>query len=991
MAIVKFLNLAAFGMVALLFMTVLFGAQPSAVASESSVQLVSRAETENIAAGIYRREFFGSADGRFVAFSSESPSVIEGGTDNNNTHDAFLFDRVTNKTVLISRAVGSATTTANGSSFAGPISADGRWMMFHSSTTNVIAGLNGGHGGNIYLFDRIAGATILVSRVPGSATTRANGESYPIAISADGRWMTFYSSGTNLVSGLNDGNGLADAFLFDRDSGIVTLVSRALGDPTTTPNSVSLPSAISADGRIVLFNTSATNVVSGITDNNFQPDGFMFDRTTGVTTLLARAVGLPATANGFSHARAVSANGQWVLFESAANNVSAGLTENRVGNDVFLFDSVSGSITPVSRTYASATTTVGDSSTSKVISADGRWVLFSSLASELVDGLFEMNSATDVYLFDRITGTMTLISHAVGSETTTANAASLPLAISNDGQRVIFHSLATNLTDAIDRNETWDIFLYDRATGITTLLSQSFVAGVRAANGNSTLGGISPDGQWTLFSSFATDIASGVTDVNGIEDIFLSRVLETTYVDITADFPDPSVQDEAVDVAVSVDASNTRPADGAVTITASSGETCTDGTVPAAGPGNTALFACSMLFHSTGTRELTATFSGSSTHANGVSFTKTHAVIGLPALSISDVTLSEGVEGNVVFEFTISRSHTVNHVELRVDTVDGSGLAGSDYAAIVNHVVDFAAGGPTSATVAVNVFGDTVQEADDTFFMVISDVDGASVVDGTGSGTISNDDSISIAPASLFNAQAGASYDQSFVAANGVPVYAFAITDGSLPAGLSLSNEGLLSGTPTAAGTFGFSITATDGTAIDNGGPFTATRAYLLNVIPGADLQITKDNGRVGLLDGETTVYAIVVANAGPNAVVGATITDELPGTLINGSWMCVPALSTAACPLPAAGNGSLSAMIDLGVNQYLRFDVMADVDGSVGAFVGNTAAVMPPAGVTELDASNDSAIDQDPILPVGLFIDGFEMVPAQVLTVPAAARASTH
>lgn len=219
---------------------------------------------------------------------------------------------------------------------------------------------------------------------------------------------------------------------------------------------------------------------------------------------------------------------------------------------------------------------------------------------------------------------------------------------------------------------------------------------------------------------------------------------------------------------------------------------------------------------------------------------------------------------------------------------------------------------------------------------------------------------------------------------------------------ISDSNGVLVPNTPDIAnnGTLTYELTGIGGIAniavrvrddggIANGGENTSTaQQFTINVTPGADLELEKDNSRSGLIDGESTVYAIVVANAGPNAVVGARISDPLPNTLINGSWTCVPAASTASCPSPGANPGNLDAYIDLGVNQYLRFDVMAEVDGNVGAFVTNIASVVVPNGTTAINTSNDSATDQDPLVPIGVFSDGFETAPAQVLTVPGAEQA---
>lgn len=155
-----------------------------------------------------------------------------------------------------------------------------------------------------------------------------------------------------------------------------------------------------------------------------------------------------------------------------------------------------------------------------------------------------------------------------------------------------------------------------------------------------------------------------------------------------------------------------------------------------------------------------------------------------------------------------------------------------------------------------------------------------------------------------------------------------------------------------------------------------SAQPFALNVAPGADLQLLIDNGRTALSDGESTLYAIVVANAGPNAVVGAALSDPLPTSLIQGLWTCRPTLSTALCPQPDSNLGNLQVPIDLRVGQSLRFDVIAVVDGSVGALVSNRAQVQVPAGVTALVPGNDSATDEDVIVSVGIFADGYENAP---------------
>lgn len=161
----------------------------------------------------------------------------------------------------------------------------------------------------------------------------------------------------------------------------------------------------------------------------------------------------------------------------------------------------------------------------------------------------------------------------------------------------------------------------------------------------------------------------------------------------------------------------------------------------------------------------------------------------------------------------------------------------------------------------------------------------------------------------------------------------------------------------------------------------------VIGVSTGTDLEVAIDNHRNGVLAEETIVYAVVVANAGPNPVEAARVTTAMSASLSAVGWMCVQDQSTAICPTPDANAGALDALIDLGVGQYLRFDVMASADADVGALVSATATIATPTGVASLVAENDNASDQDSVLSVGILSDSFEGTTARPLMVPGAAE----
>ncbi|WP_425520158.1 putative Ig domain-containing protein [Xanthomonas cannabis] len=196
-----------------------------------------------------------------------------------------------------------------------------------------------------------------------------------------------------------------------------------------------------------------------------------------------------------------------------------------------------------------------------------------------------------------------------------------------------------------------------------------------------------------------------------------------------------------------------------------------------------------------------------------------------PALSIDDVSVIEGNSGTTTATFTVSLSAASGQtVTVNYATADGTANAGSDYAPR-SGTLTFAPG-VTAQGVAVTVNGDTAVEPNETFSVALSGASNATIARATGTATITNDDAaVVIGPAALPAATAGSAYSQNLSASGGTAPYSFAITAGALPAGLTLSSSGMLSGTPTASGTFNFTATATD-----SGAPTSGSRAYALTV-----------------------------------------------------------------------------------------------------------------------------------------------------------------
>ena len=265
---------------------------------------------------------------------------------------------------------------------------------------------------------------------------------------------------------------------------------------------------ISGDGRYVAFRSAAPNLVAGDTNNT--RDIFVHDHATGITERVSlRSDGTQVLTQSFTPV--ISTDGRHVAFQSPASIVP----ESGPGffRDVFVHDRATGATDRVS--VASNGAEANHHSDNPAISADGRYVAFSSLASNLVPG--DTNGRVDVFVHDRATGTTERVSVASdGAEAESSSFIPAISAISADGGHVAFTSPATNLVPG-DTNGTDDVFVHDRATGTTERVS---VASDGAeANSPSTDPAISADGAHVAFSSPASNLVPG--DTNGIDDGFV--------------------------------------------------------------------------------------------------------------------------------------------------------------------------------------------------------------------------------------------------------------------------------------------------------------------------------------------------------------------------------------------------------------------------------------------------------------------------------------
>ena len=354
---------------------------------------------------------------------------------------------------------------------------------------------------DVFVRDTFTGTTTRVS--VDSDGVQGDSDSLWPAISADGRYVVFLSTADNLVAG--DTNSFADIFVHDMVLGTTSVVSiDAAGD--FGDGDSSLP-AISADGRYIAFSSAADNLVNG--DGNGANDVFVYDTSLATLTLVSvNTYGSQGDTD--SDSIELSADGRYAVFDSTADNLSS--QDLNGDNDVFLRDLVLG--TTISLSTDQNGNHGNSPSFAPTISADGRFVAFCSGATNLVDG--DNAGFEDVFVRDTHGGTITRISVAANGDE--GNGQSCNPSISADGRYVAYASTASNLVANDGTTASTDTFVYDMFTGVTTRLS----AGSLGADGNSSSSNatISPDGSAIAFRSSASNLVAN--DINEQSDVFLT-------------------------------------------------------------------------------------------------------------------------------------------------------------------------------------------------------------------------------------------------------------------------------------------------------------------------------------------------------------------------------------------------------------------------------------------------------------------------------------
>lgn len=380
---------------------------------------------------------------------------------------------------------------------------------------------------------------------------QSNSFSLDPTLSADGRFVAFRSAASNLVS--SDSNGEDDVFVHDTRTGVTALVS--VSSSGVQGNAGSFDAFVSPEGRYVGFASEASNLVPR--DTNDVSDVFLRDLARR-TTVRVSVSSTGQEANGDCLHASTSAHGRFVAFHSRATNLVVP-DANGIVSDVFVHDLATRKTTLVS--MSSIREQGNNSSRYPKVTADGRYVVFESTASNLVP--LDTNGSSDVFVHDHWSHTTSRVS--VSSSGGQANSGSFAPSISASGRFVTFASSASNLVTP-DGNGRTDIFLHDRSNGTTSIVSVSSRG--EQSDGSSVLSFVSVNGRYVAFSGFANNLVP--LDANEGLDVFVRDLrLQTTELASVStrgiqgrfDSGSPAISTDGRFVAFTADADNLVPND----------------------------------------------------------------------------------------------------------------------------------------------------------------------------------------------------------------------------------------------------------------------------------------------------------------------------------------------------------------------------------------------------------------------------------------------
>jgi Tol biopolymer transport system component len=463
-----------------------------------------------------------SADGSVIAFAAWDGELVA--NDSNHACDVFARDLASNSVELISvRQPALPAMAADGPSAITnvSVSANGRFVAFTSLADNLVPGYANG-AAQVFVRDLVGGATTLVS-VHTNGILPGNGASMGGAISADGRYVLFTSAASDLVAG--DTNSATDVFVRDLQLGTTALVS-VNTNGTGPGNGASYAPMMSSDGRYVLFHSVAGDLAAGAFPSGATESVFWRDLQLGITRAVVDVAGAYEpnnyysacmTPDGQNVAWSFSTGSPLFIWNAQADGNT--FTNSTVKGAHIVAISADGTRVAA---YAGV---LGEPTSFTVVDSSGQTNLtfpsstfahpgaqFSSDGRYLAYVFGSPPNQNQIYLYDFQTGSNLLVSASINGQGG-ANGRSDSLAISPDGRFVAYRSFASNLTPG-DYNGAPDVFLYDQVTGATKLVSASQF-GSASANGPSLMPVFSGDSQAMFFQSWASDLLGGFFKSSG--------------------------------------------------------------------------------------------------------------------------------------------------------------------------------------------------------------------------------------------------------------------------------------------------------------------------------------------------------------------------------------------------------------------------------------------------------------------------------------------
>jgi Tol biopolymer transport system component len=464
-----------------------------------------------------------STNGRFALFESTANNLVAG--DTNGVNDIFVRDLVSGTTELIS--ISTNGTSGSGVSRNAVMTPDGRYVAFVSAATDLVAG-DTNRLADVFVRDRDGGTTQLASA--GATSTNAQSSYGPPAgsselpdISATGRHVVFYSTATNLATGVNTSGEIYVRDLVDETTICASASARTIYQLVKgTTNVVSFSPVISADGQYVAFETRTNAALPALGSGMI----FRYRISNGLIDIVHANAHVPAAAYEDIRTSSLSPDGRYLAFVANANDVSAANTV------IYLWDAQDAVSTLVSADLNGAVPPNGVCK-APVVDANGRYVAFVSNATNMVADPDPVVGAFHVYLRDTQTSTTRLLDAGTDGVGSGVSPAVMP-AMSTDGRFLAFDCPDGRIV-ADDRNLAEDVFMHNVTTGVGEMISVRHPdlpsQSANAASGASSIS-VSSNGLYIAFISEADNLTAN--DTNRFRDVYVRDVLQGTNILVSA-------------------------------------------------------------------------------------------------------------------------------------------------------------------------------------------------------------------------------------------------------------------------------------------------------------------------------------------------------------------------------------------------------------------------------------------------------------------------